>query len=145
VEQCAPVPAKGRHRHTTSGLRLFEPLRKPAHGAAHAGFDTGTALDAGQPLGLDERRQRHGIISLDRGVHRTPGRSSLAKSRWALIDEFTEIESGKRNDRLELVKALAAWQKAESQARYCQARPPVPQFGIHSDPDGFRRGVRGGR
>ena len=23
VEQCVPLPAKGRHRHTTSGLRLF--------------------------------------------------------------------------------------------------------------------------
>jgi hypothetical protein len=28
--------------------------------------------------------------------------------RWALVDEFTEIESGKRNDRPKLVKALAA-------------------------------------
>ena len=24
VEQCVPVPTKGRHRHTTSGLRLFK-------------------------------------------------------------------------------------------------------------------------
>jgi DNA invertase Pin-like site-specific DNA recombinase len=32
--------------------------------------------------------------------------SYLDGGRWALVDEFTEIESGKRNDRPELVKAL---------------------------------------
>jgi hypothetical protein len=34
--------------------------------------------------------------------------SYLDGGRWALVDEFTEIESGKRNDRPKLVKALAA-------------------------------------
>jgi DNA invertase Pin-like site-specific DNA recombinase len=32
----------------------------------------------------------------------------LDGGRWELVDEFTEIESGKRSDRLELEKALAA-------------------------------------
>src|ERR1700732_1164122 len=32
-------------------------------------------------------------------------------AREALVDEFTEIESGKRNDRPELMKALAACKK----------------------------------
>ena len=35
----------------------------------------------------------------------------LNGGRWTLIDEFTEIESGKRNDRTELRKALAACNK----------------------------------
>ena len=37
--------------------------------------------------------------------------SYLDGGRWALVDEFTEIESGKRNDRPELEKALAACKK----------------------------------
>src|SRR3984893_16437416 len=40
--------------------------------------------------------------------------SYLDGGRWALVDEFTEIESGKRNDRLELVKALAACKKKKA-------------------------------
>jgi DNA invertase Pin-like site-specific DNA recombinase len=40
--------------------------------------------------------------------------SYLDGGRWALIDEFTEVESGKRNDRPELVKALAACKKQKS-------------------------------
>jgi DNA invertase Pin-like site-specific DNA recombinase len=40
--------------------------------------------------------------------------SYLDGGRWALVDEFTEIESGKRNDRLELVKALAACKKQKA-------------------------------
>ena len=35
----------------------------------------------------------------------------LDGGRWTLLDEFTEIESGKRNDRPELEKALAACKK----------------------------------
>src|SRR6202047_2728659 len=35
-------------------------------------------------------------------------------AREALVDEFTEIESGKRNDRPELVKALAACKKQKA-------------------------------
>jgi DNA invertase Pin-like site-specific DNA recombinase len=40
--------------------------------------------------------------------------SYLDGGRWALVDEFTEIESGKRNDRPELVKALAACKKQKA-------------------------------
>ena len=48
-------------------------------------------------LGLDA--QRKAVIDyLDGG-------------KWTLLDEFTEIESGKRNDRPELEKALAACKK----------------------------------
>lgn len=35
----------------------------------------------------------------------------LDGGKWTLIDAFTEVESGKRNDRLELEKALAACKK----------------------------------
>jgi DNA invertase Pin-like site-specific DNA recombinase len=38
----------------------------------------------------------------------------LDGGRWALIAEFTEIESGKRNDRPELEKALAACKKQKA-------------------------------
>jgi DNA invertase Pin-like site-specific DNA recombinase len=40
--------------------------------------------------------------------------SYLDGGRWVLVDEFTEIESGKPNDRPELVKALAACKKQKA-------------------------------
>jgi DNA invertase Pin-like site-specific DNA recombinase len=40
--------------------------------------------------------------------------SYLDGGRWALVDEFTEVESGKRNDRPELEKALAACKKQKA-------------------------------
>ena len=38
-------------------------------------------------------------------------RLNLNGGRWSLVAEFTEVESGKRNDRPELEKALAACKK----------------------------------
>src|SRR6476659_8403744 len=38
----------------------------------------------------------------------------LDGGRWSLVAEFTEIESGKRNDRPELEKALAACKKQKA-------------------------------
>lgn len=38
----------------------------------------------------------------------------LDAGRWTLIGEFTEVESGKRNDRPELVKALAACKRRKA-------------------------------
>jgi DNA invertase Pin-like site-specific DNA recombinase len=38
----------------------------------------------------------------------------LNGGRWTLVDEFTEIESGKRNDRPELEKALAACKRQKA-------------------------------
>jgi hypothetical protein len=43
-----------------------EPLRQPAHGAAHAGFDDET-VETGLPLGLQEQGQGQGIISIEHG------------------------------------------------------------------------------
>ena len=57
---------------------------------------------------------RHGKSGLGLAAQREAVMSHLDGGRWALIDEFTEIESGKRNDRLELVKALAACKKQKA-------------------------------
>jgi DNA invertase Pin-like site-specific DNA recombinase len=38
----------------------------------------------------------------------------LDGGKWTLLDEFTEIESGKRNDRPELETALAACKSSSS-------------------------------
>ena len=57
---------------------------------------------------------------------------------WTLAQEFIEVESGKRSDRLELAKA----QEAQGQARRREARPAEPQRRIHLEADGIRRRVR---
>jgi Resolvase, N terminal domain len=64
--------------------------------------------------------------------------------RWALVDEFTEIESGKRNDRPELQKAIAACKKQKARlviakldrlsrksllSQLSPVLPPRPAFG----------------
>ena len=57
---------------------------------------------------------RQGKSGLGLAAQREAVMSYLDGGRWALVDEFTEIESGKRNDRLELVKALAACKKQKA-------------------------------
>jgi hypothetical protein len=47
---------------------------------------------------------RQGKSGLGLAAQREAVMSYLDGGRWALVDEFTEIESGKRNDRPELVK-----------------------------------------
>jgi DNA invertase Pin-like site-specific DNA recombinase len=73
----------------------------PAHyGKFVAYFRVSTDRQGKSGLGLEA--QREAILNyLDGG-------------RWALTDEFTEIESGKRNDRPELEKALAACKKQKA-------------------------------
>jgi DNA invertase Pin-like site-specific DNA recombinase len=44
----------------------------------------------------------------------------LNSGNWTLAGEFTEIESGKRNDRPELVNALAACKKQKAKLGGCQ-------------------------
>jgi DNA invertase Pin-like site-specific DNA recombinase len=54
---------------------------------------------------------RQGKSGLGLAAQREAVMSYLDGGRWALVDEFTEVESGKRNDRPELVKAFAACKK----------------------------------
>src|SRR3984893_5144960 len=54
---------------------------------------------------------RQGKSGLGLAAQREAVMSYLDGGRWALVDEFTEVESGKRNDRPELMKALAACKK----------------------------------
>jgi DNA invertase Pin-like site-specific DNA recombinase len=67
--------------------------------SAHRGkfvayFRVSTDRQGKSGLGLEA--QRHAVLQyLDGGS-------------WSLVDEFTEVESGKRNERPELDKALAA-------------------------------------
>jgi DNA invertase Pin-like site-specific DNA recombinase len=57
---------------------------------------------------------RQGKSGLGLAAQREAVMSYLDGGRWALVDEFTEVESGKRNDRPELEKALAACKKQKS-------------------------------
>jgi DNA invertase Pin-like site-specific DNA recombinase len=50
----------------------------------------------------------------------------LDGGRWQLVADLTEVESGKRSDRPELEKALAACKKLKAKLCHRQARPPVP-------------------
>ena len=51
--------------------------------------------------------QRQGRSGLGLAAQREAVRSYLDGGRWRLVGEFVEIESGKRNDRPELARALA--------------------------------------
>jgi DNA invertase Pin-like site-specific DNA recombinase len=66
----------------------------PAHqGRFVAYFRVGTDRQGRSGLGLEAQREAI--------------ENYLNGGRWSLVGEFTEIESGKRNDRPELEKALA--------------------------------------
>ena len=51
---------------------------------------------------------RQGQSGLGLEAQQTAVEQHLAGGNWDLIESYTEIESGKRNDRPELAKALAA-------------------------------------
>jgi len=72
----------------------------PHYGKFVAYFRVSTDRQGKSGLGLEAQRQAV-MAYLDGG-------------RWALVDEFTEIESGKRNDRPELAAALAACKKLKA-------------------------------
>jgi DNA invertase Pin-like site-specific DNA recombinase len=100
----------------------------PAHyGKFVAYFRVSTDRQGKSGLGLEA--QRESVLNyLDGG-------------RWTLIAEFTEIESGKRNDRPELEKALAACKKQKAKLVIAKL-DRLPQLGVHRDLDGLRCGVR---
>ena len=72
----------------------------PHQGKFVAYFRVSTDKQGKSGLGL-EAQQKSVLDYLDGG-------------RWSLVAEFTEIESGKRNDRPELEKALAACKKQKA-------------------------------
>jgi hypothetical protein len=100
----------------------------PHYGKFIAYFRVSTDRQGKSGLGLDA--QREAVMNYLNG------------GRWTLIDEFTEVESGKRDDRPELKKALAACKRAESQTGNCQARPSLPKSCFYRNAYGLRRGVR---
>jgi DNA invertase Pin-like site-specific DNA recombinase len=72
----------------------------PHYGKFIAYFRVSTDRQGKSGLGLDA--QREAVMNYLNG------------GRWTLIGEFTEIESGKRNDRPELEKALAACKRQKA-------------------------------
>jgi DNA invertase Pin-like site-specific DNA recombinase len=69
----------------------------PHYGKFIAYFRVSTDRQGKSGLGLDA--QREAVMNYLNG------------GRWTLVDEFTEVESGKRSDRPELEKALMACRK----------------------------------
>jgi DNA invertase Pin-like site-specific DNA recombinase len=57
---------------------------------------------------------RQGKSGLGLDAQREAVMNYLNGGRWSLVDEFTEVESGKRADRPELEKALAACKKQKA-------------------------------
>jgi DNA invertase Pin-like site-specific DNA recombinase len=72
----------------------------PHYGKFVAYFRVSTDRQGKSGLGLDA--QREAVMNYLNG------------GRWSLVDEFTEVESGKRSDRPELEKALAACKKLKA-------------------------------
>ena len=72
----------------------------PHYGKFVAYFRVSTDRQGKSGLGLDA--QREAVMNYLNG------------GRWSLVDEFTEAESGKRSDRPELEKALAACKKLKA-------------------------------
>src|SRR6516225_371319 len=72
----------------------------PHYGKFIAYFRVSTDRQGKSGLGLEA--QREAVMSYLNG------------GRWSLVDEFTEVESGKHSDRPELAKALAACKKRKA-------------------------------
>ena len=83
-------------------LRCFtHKLRKGAGGRAHA-----LALTAVHcTLGSENREQARSGLGIE--AQRQAVRDFLNGGQWELLKEFVEVESGKRNSRPELAKAMA--------------------------------------
>src|SRR4051795_2710509 len=58
--------------------------------------------------------QKQGASGLGLDAQRKAVADYLNGGRWSLVAEFTEIESGKRNDRPELAKALATCKRQKA-------------------------------
>src|SRR6476659_2053219 len=101
----------------------------PHYGKFVAYFRVSTDRQGKSGLGLDA--QREAVMNYLNG------------GRWTLIGEFTEIESGTRNDRPELEKALATCKRQKAKlASDRQARQVGPQPGFDCRAHGKRGRVR---
>ena len=78
----------------------------PHYGKFIAYFRVSTDRQGKSGLGLEA--QREAVMTYLNG------------GRWSLVDEFTEVESGKHSDRPELAKALAGRFEGECEAVCCQ-------------------------
>src|SRR5262249_61758007 len=87
-----PSPLDGIFFHPDIGVR-----EAIVRGGFIAYYRVSTDKQGKSGLGLDA--QRKAVVDY------------LYGGKWTLLDEFTEIESGKRNDRPEVEKALAACKK----------------------------------
>ena len=70
---------------------------------------------------------RQGKSGLGLAAQRKAVEDYLNGGRWTLVNEFTEIESGKRNDRPELEKALAACKKQKARLVIAKLDPAISQ------------------
>jgi DNA invertase Pin-like site-specific DNA recombinase len=65
----------------------------------------------------------------------------LDGGRWELVDEFTEVESGKRSDRPELDKALAACKRHKAKLVIAKLDRLSRNLAFIATLNGFRCGV----
>ena len=92
----------------------LQAARLGGHLPPHQGKYFRVSTDRQGKAGLGLEAQRKSVLDyLDGG-------------RWQLVADLTEVESGKRSDRPELEKALAACKKLKAKLCHRQARPPVP-------------------
>jgi DNA invertase Pin-like site-specific DNA recombinase len=74
--------------------------------------------------------ERQGRSGLGLDAQRKSVLDFLDGGRWELVAEFTEVESGKRNDRRELARALAACRLHRATLADRQDRSAVTRCGV---------------
>jgi len=85
---------------------------------------------------------RQGKSGLGLDAQRKAVRDYLNGGTWSLIGEFTEVESGKRNSRPELVKALAACKRNKAKLVIAKEAPRIYCFTRQRHSDVAARGAR---
>jgi len=146
---------------TSAETRSVSELRRPilARGRAadpvegHGGYARGAAAQL-LSLATNDRKfvcyyrvstGRQGKSGLGLDAQRAPVATYLNGGSWQIVDEFTEVESGKRPDRPALDKALARGAPAPCIARRQQGRPlnPFGRVPVAAARGRRRRPVRG--
>jgi Resolvase, N terminal domain len=83
---------------------------------------------------------RQGKSGLGLEAQKDAVQARLNGGRWQIVDEFTEVESGKRASRPQLDAAIAACKKHKARLLVAKLRPPIPQRGLPPETDRLRRG-----